>query len=139
MTPKAIVGEFIINGQADFVARACDDGFVSFYSDDMPADIEREPPSETLLARARFASKAFGAAKDGVIEANKAERTQAVRTGDPKYFRATTKDGKLAFAGTAGTKQDDGSRPNFLLNAKTFVEGQFVDISGMKYAVPRKF
>ena len=82
---------------------------------------------------------AFGSAQDGVIEANKADRIQAIRTGDPGYFRATTPSGQLAFAGTAGVKSEDGSRPNFLLNAKTFVEGQFVDITGMKYVVPKMF
>ena len=139
MTPKAIVGELIINSQADLVARACDGGFVSFYSGAMAADMEQEPPEESLLARAKFADKAFGTARDGVIEANKADRIQAIRTGDPGYFRATTRYGQLAFAGTAGVKSEDGSRPNFLLNAKTFVEGQFVDITGMKYAVPKTF
>lgn len=140
MTPKPILGRMIVNGQANLVARALNGGTINFHDGEMPSDMESDPPFDTLLASATFASVAFSVAKDGTIRANKADRVQAVKTGDPTYVRCLSPAGELVFAGTVG-KQDPNSnvRPNFTVNAKTMVEGQFVDITGLTYVVPRTF
>ena len=134
MTPKPILGEMIVNGQAELVARALDDGWFEYRSGKMPDDMEREPPTETLLARGKMAPVSFSTARDGVITANKAERVQAIRSGEPTYVRFVSPAGRLVFAGTVGTKD-----ANFVGAAKGMIEGQFVDITGIRYAVPKTF
>lgn len=134
MTPKPRIGRAIANAQADLVARALDGGYCEFYSGEQPADADESPNPDLLLGRCRFAEVSFADAKDGVITANRSERGQAMRSGDPTWIRCVTSGGELVFDGTYGTKN-----ANAVGAVKTVIEGQFIDITGMTYAVPRTF
>jgi hypothetical protein len=134
MTPKPRLGRAIVNAQANLVARALDGGYCEFYAGEQPADADEMPSPDLLLGRCKFAEVSFSDAKDGVIVANKSERAQAVRTGDPSWIRCVSKTGEFVFDGTYSTKN-----ANAVGAVKTVIEGQFIDITGMVYAVPRTF
>ena len=86
MTPKPRLGRAIVNAQATVVARALDGGYCEFRSGEQPADADEPVPDDSLLGRCKFAEVLFSEAKDGVIVANKAQRAQAIRTGDPTWI-----------------------------------------------------
>lgn len=134
MTPKPRLGRSIVNAQADLVARALDGGYCEFYMGEQPADADDPANADLFLGRCKFAEVSFGEPRDGVIVANKSERAQAVRSGDPTWIRCVSRTGEFVFDGTYSTKN-----ANAVGAVKTVIEGQFIDITGMTYAVPRTF
>jgi hypothetical protein len=134
MTPKPRLGRAIVNAQAELVARALDGGYCEFYAGEQPADADEAPNPDALLGRCKFAEVSFSEPVDGVIVANKSERAQAIRTGDPSWIRCVSRSGEFVFDGTYSTKN-----ANAVGAVKTVIEGQFIDITGMTYAVPRTF
>jgi hypothetical protein len=124
----------LVNAQAELVAEKLANGWCEFRSGEMTSDADEPPSENSFLGRCKFAEIPFGPAKDGVITANKVDRAQAVRTGDPTWIRCVSENGELVFDATYGTKN-----ANAVGAVKTIIEGQFIDITGMRYAVPRTF
>ena len=58
------------------------------------------------------------------------DRAQAIRSGAPGWVRITSASGDFAADGVVGGEA--------LLNVKQVVEGQFVDLTGFKYVIPKK-
>lgn len=126
------LGNILVNAQAEVTAKLLSHGWCEIRQGERPEDPEEIPEESTLLVRCQFAAVAFGAPENGVLIANKAERAQAVRTGDCSYVRCTTSDGRFVLDGTLG-----GKNANAVVNVKSVIEGQFVDLTGFRYVIPK--
>ena len=132
MAHKPRLSNLLVNAQAKALAELLAGGWCEMRSGDPTEDPEEAPADDSLLVRCQFASVAFGAPRDGELIANKAERAQAIRTGDPNWVRLTTADGAFIADGSLGTKN-----ANAVVNVRTIVEGQFVDLTGFRYVIPK--
>jgi hypothetical protein len=132
MSLKPRLTKLAVDAEAEAISKLLDGGWCEFFDGNPPDEPEGPPAAASLLARCKFAEKAFGRANNGILVANKAERAVAVATGEPTWMRCTTPDGRVIMDGTAGT-----SNANAVMNAKSMVQGQFVDITGFKFVIPK--
>jgi hypothetical protein len=131
---KPRLGNLLVNAQAKVTADLLSRGWIEIREGEPSENPEDDPAADSLLVRCQLAAVAFGPAQDGVLIANKSDRAQAVKTGDPGYVRATTADGRFVFDGSIGEKN-----ANAVVNVKSIVEGQFVDLTGFRYVIPKTF
>ena len=132
MAHKPRLSNLLVDAQAKALADLLAGGYCEMRSGEQSDDPEAIPDDETLLVRCQFATVAFGAPRNGELIANKAERAQAIRTGEPNWIRCTTADGRFVMDGSLGQKN-----ANAVVNVKLIVEGQFVDLTGFRYIIPK--
>lgn len=126
------LGNLAVNAQAKVLSDLLSAGFCEIRSGEPPENPEDVPAEESLLAKCKFAEVAFADPQAGQLIANKAERTQAIRDGVPGWVRCTTKEGAFVFDGSLGERN-----ANAVVNVKQLVEGQFVDLAGFSYVIPK--
>lgn len=130
MNPR--LSKLTVNAQASVTAKLLDGGSVEFLEGEPPDDPDATPSADSILCRCALASVAFGPPRDGVLTANKADRGIAIKTGEPTWVRLVTKEGEPVADGLVGTSNADA-----VGNVKSFVAGQFVDITGFVFKIAR--
>lgn len=121
---------YAVNAQAEATAKLLDGGYFDLMTGDQPASADDSVPDEMRLARCFFGSVAFGAPRNGVLEANPITKAVATRTGPPTWCRCLTRDGLPILDGSVGK-----SDANTITKVLMIVEGQIVNITGFKHTI----
>lgn len=83
-----------VNGEADFIGVAADNGFIRIYDGAQPTDADTAVGAQVLLAELRFAADAFPAAVAGLLTANAiTSDPSANATGTAAWARILKSDG----------------------------------------------
>ena len=133
MSHRPRLGNLLVDAQAKATADLLNAGWLEVRSGEPPENPEEAPDDASLLVKCQFADVAFGPPKDGVLVANKSQRAQAVRSGQPTWVRLTTASGQFVSDGTFGEKN-----ANAVANVRQIVAGQFVDLTGYKHVIPKR-
>lgn len=136
MSHKPRLTKFLVDAQAEATRKALSGGWVEIMQFDPPMLPEGPAPEDALLARVKLADVAFSKPDNGVMFANALERATAIRTGDPKWVRFLTADGVVAADGTY-VRRDKNASANAEGNVGTIIQGQFVDVTGIKWVIPK--
>lgn len=88
----------------DAIATECNEGFLCLYGG-TPGDTADEKPTGPTLAILRFPALAFGAVKDGSVEASELESEKdALEMGTATWFRVLDSRERPVFMGTVGNE-----------------------------------
>lgn len=122
------------NAQADALGALLDGGYIDIYDGSQPANADTAVTTQTKLARLQFGDPAFGAAVNGVIEANAITgEDAALASGTATWCRLVKGDGStVVMDGTVGT-----SNANLVLAATSIGAGAQVEASSFTHTVPR--
>lgn len=125
---------YTVNGEADFVGVAADNGYIRIYSGAQPADADTALSGQTLLAELRFGADAFPAAVAGVLTANAVTSdSSADATGTAAWARILKSDGTtVLFDGTVGV-----SAANVIINSVAISAGALVSCSSVTFTVSK--
>lgn len=123
-----------VNGEADSVGNALDDGYIRLYTSPQPANADTAITTQTLLAELRFANDAFGAAVAGLITANPiTPDASANATGTAAWARILASDGSTTyFDGSVGA-----SNANVVINSTSIVAGAAVSCTSLTLQVSK--
>lgn len=132
MSHKPRLTRMAVDAQAEAIALLLRGGWCEIMAGDPPENPEGAPEFDAVLARAKLADVPFGKPQNGVMLANLPDRAIVTRGGEPRWVRFVSNTGQVVFDGTYGLKDS-----NAVGNVKTLVEGQFVDITGIKYVIPK--
>jgi hypothetical protein len=128
LTPK--LANVAASAAADAVTALLNNGYLRIYDGSQPANADTAVSGQTLLAELRFGATAFGAASNGVANANAiTSDSSADATGTASWFRALKSDGtSVVFDGSVGT-----SGANLNLNSVAVSAGAAVAVSSLSY------
>lgn len=118
------------NAAVDAVCALLDGGSLRLYDGTQAADADTAIGAQVLLAELPLGTPAFGAAVDGVADAEPiTDDADADATGTATWFRAVQSDGvTVVFDGTVGTSGADLN-----LNSVSIVEDANVEVTGFSY------
>lgn len=127
-------------------SRACDaitarlnNGYLRIYSGARPATANAALSGNTLLAELRYGATAFGAASNGVANANAMTAdSSADATGTATFFRTFESDGStVVFDGTVQTAAPTGAAGEAVLQLPTtsIAAGVSVSITSHSFTV----
>ena len=122
-----------VNAQAEAISRLLDGGYLDIMTGARPESEDDVVREEQRLSRNQFAPKAFGVPKDGVLEANKIEKSVAIRKGEPTWCRCLTRDERPVVDGDYGT-----TGANLVGKVTMIVEGQIVNITAFRHTVSKQ-
>lgn len=89
---------------------------------------------KAVLARCHFAEPAFDAPEDGAIAAFPFPPAIGLRDGVPDSFDAIAADGRRAFSGSAGYR-DDFPRPEMVFRTRQILEGADVLVESFVFSM----
>jgi hypothetical protein len=119
------------NIEADAISAALSSGFIRMYDGVKPVNGDTAVGAQTKLAEGRFGVTAFPPASAGELSGS--VLLVGLTGGDATWFRALRSDGTtVIFDGTVGL-----SDCNINLETVTIVLNAQVDVSELKYSVPR--
>lgn len=123
-----------VNGEADIIGDALDDGYIRLYNGSQPATADTAVGVQTLLAELRFGADAFGAAVAGLITANAiTPDASAIATGTASWARILASDGTTTyFDGSVGA-----SSANVVINSTSIVAGAAVSCTSLTLQVSK--
>lgn len=121
-----------VNGEADFIGVAADNGYIRIYDGAQPTDADTAIGAQVLLAELRFGADAFPAASAGVLTANAiTSDSSANATGTAAWARILKSDGtSVLFDGTVGT-----ASANVVINSVSIVAGAVVSCSSLTLTI----
>lgn len=123
-----------VNGEADFIGVAADNGYIRIYDGTQPTDADTAVGAQVLLAELRFGADAFPAAVAGLLTANAiTSDASANATGTASWARILKSDGtSTLFDGTVGT-----SSANVVINSTAISAGAAVSCSALTLQVSK--
>lgn len=108
-------------------------GSIRIYDSTIPTDADTAVGAQVLLAEPTFGATAFGAASNGVANANAiGDDASADATGTAAWFRIVNGAGTTIMDGTVGTTGEDLN-----LNTTSIVSGATVSITAFSVTMPK--
>jgi hypothetical protein len=119
-----------VSAAADALLAQLNTGYLRIYQGVQPATADTALSGQVLLAELRFGATAFGAAANGVANANALTADAAANATDTAtWFRALKSDGtSVVFDGSVGTATAD-----LILNTTAIVTNAQVSVTAFTY------
>lgn len=136
MALQTRLSNYIVNQQADSLARALDLGYMRLYSGVQPGNADTPVSNQVLLAELRFAATSAPGAVNGVLTFNPiTSDTAADETGVATWFRCVSSDGTtVVMDGSVGVT---GSTSNLELATNQIVQNAQVTVTSFTHSVAK--